>query len=124
MHVAQLFRICRFVHLPIGSKDPVPEHSVLPIIRLWNTMVNIMCLGIEDHDTKGGKFNIETGMIPSRKHSSNTKKQNRRKCMNLKVQVSAAEVYSEQMIVLSQEELKRVNVDGIIVGTTTQREGK
>ena len=86
--------------------------------------MNIVGLGVKDHDAKRSKFNIKAGMIPSRKNTANSKKQDSWKRMNLDVEVFTAEVHAEQMIILSQEELKRVDIDGIMVGTTTQWEAK
>ena len=115
---------CVMGNLPVGSKNLVPEHCVLSIVRLRNTMVDIVGLGVEDHDAKGGKFNIEAGMIPSSKDASNTKEKNCRKRVDLKVEIATAKVHREQMIVLSQKELQWVNINGVMVGTTAQWKDK
>ena len=68
-------------------------------------MMNVMGLGIKDHNAKWGELDVVSSMVPPCKDASNSKKKNSWERVDLEVEVATAEVHCEQMVVLSQEEL-------------------
>ena len=61
--------------LPVASKDDVPKNNVLSIVALGDPVVNIVCLGIKDFDSKQRKDNVVTGVVDAGQETPKSDKQ-------------------------------------------------
>ena len=72
---------------------------------------------IVQRDSKERDSNVVSGMIQPGEESPNHEKENRGGSVELHVENTAEKITCENMIVLPQEELDRVDVNGIDSGT-------
>ena len=106
--------------LPKGTKDVVPEHDVLTVVALWNTVVDIVHLRIIDCQSKYRNDNVVARVIEAGQYSTDRQEQNTSNNVDLETQGIAAKEKRQKMIVFSQEKLKRVHIYRIDVGSTSR----
>lgn len=98
----------------------IPEHNVLPIVALWDAMVNVVNLGIVQCYAKEGDDTVVPSMVQSGKDCTNDEKDDGRGSMQFHTQWPTIQKARKDVIILSKEEFHRMDIDGVDGGSATE----
>ena len=96
----------------------IPKHDVLPIVALWDAMVNVVNLGIVQSYAQKGDNAVVTSMVQSGKDCANDEKDDGRGGMQFHTQSPTIQKTRKDMIVLAKEEFHGMDIDGVDGGST------
>ena len=95
----------------------IPEHNVLPVVALWDAMVNVVNLGIVQCHAKEGDDTVVSSMVQSGKDCANDEKDDGRGSMQFHTQCPTIQKARKDVIVLAKEEFHWMDIDGVDGGS-------
>ena len=95
----------------------IPKHDVLPIVALWDAMVNVVNLGIVQCHAKEGDDTVVPSMVQSGKDCSNDEKDDGRGSMQFHAQCPTIQKARKDMIILAKEKFHWMDIDGVDGGS-------
>ena len=98
---------------PEATEQVIPEHNVLPIIALWDAVVDIVDFGIVQCHTKEGDDAVVPSMVQSGKDGANDEEDDGRGGVKLHAQRPTIQKARKDVIVLAKEEFHGMDVDGV-----------
>ncbi len=99
------------------AKDVVPEHEILPVVRLGEPMVHIVIPHFIQSTTPPGRRHVKPRVIQRRQKPSQNDEHQRGVDMD-RDHKPGHQPQGKQMIVLSDQKFNGVDVDGIYVTAT------
>ena len=103
-------------YVPVKAENVIPEHCVLSIIRLRDTMMNIVGLGIKNGQATQSKDHVVPSMIQPGHKAPDSQKQDGRDHVH-GYEKGGRQIERPQVIVFAQKEFQWMHVNGVHIGT-------